>query len=141
MAVLCGRLLTLATGALPQWREAKWGARQLRSETSTCLICGNEYSHIMVFVPFYGSLDLEILAILTTNMRGDIEAPLMLLTGLWTCLSITVAGLKQHTWYWVAIGAGGIPTTFTRQALQDSLRPLASNWQGYCECQPFFGSL
>jgi hypothetical protein len=108
MVVLCGNFLALLTCALPQWRQEKWVGRTLESDNVTCLTRGNGHLHIMVFIGCRGSWNLETLA--TAALVPRLETPIisLVLAVLWTCLLITVSGLKEHTWYLVGIGGIGM---------------------------------
>ena len=108
MVTLCGNFLASATCALPQWRQEKWAGATLDSDNVTCLTRGNGHFHIMVFIGRKGSWNFETLA--TANSRPRPETPVisLVLALLWTCLLLSVSGLKEHTWYLVGIGGIGM---------------------------------
>jgi len=108
VVVISGNFLSLLTSALPQWREEKWAGRTLDSDNVTCLTRGNGHLHIMVFIGSQGSWDLETLATATSAPRPESPLVSLVLVLLWSCLLITVAGLKEHAWYLVRIGALGM---------------------------------
>lgn len=108
MIALCGNLLALVTCALPQWRQEKWAGRTLDSENVTCLTRGNGHLHIMVFIGRKGSWNFETLATAASIPRPETPLISLILAVLWTCLLISVSGLRQHTWYLVSIGGIGM---------------------------------
>ncbi|RDW71668.1 hypothetical protein BP5796_07702 [Coleophoma crateriformis] len=109
MVVLCGNFLALLTCALPQWREEKWAGGDFQnSENVTCLTRGNGHLHIMVFIGHKGSPNLEVLATAVSNPRPETPLISLVLAVLWTCLLISVSGLKEHAWFLVGIGGIGM---------------------------------
>jgi hypothetical protein len=105
---LCGNFLAIFTCALPQWHEEKWAAKTLTRENVTCLTRGNGHLHIMVFIGLKGSWNMEVLATASSIPRPTTAPISMILSILWTCLLISVSGLKAHAWYLVAIGGLGM---------------------------------
>ncbi|RDW85936.1 hypothetical protein BP5796_04261 [Coleophoma crateriformis] len=108
LVVLCGNFLALLTTALPQWRQEKWAGRTLEADKVTCLTRGNGHLHIMVFLGHKGSWDLETLATGSSKARPETPVISLILALLWTCLLISVSGLKEHAWYLVGIGGIGM---------------------------------
>jgi hypothetical protein len=108
IVVLCGNFLALLTCALPQWRQEKWAGQTLDSENVTCLTRGNGHLHVMVFVGSKGSWSFEVLATATPVPRPETPTISLALAFSWTCLLISVSGLKEHTWYLVGIGGIGM---------------------------------
>ncbi|KAF7503288.1 hypothetical protein GJ744_004010 [Endocarpon pusillum] len=106
--VLCGNFLAFFTCAMPQWRQEKWAGRTLDSEKVVCLTRGNGHLHVMVFIGSKGSWDLETLATASTTPRLETPIISLALAVLWTCLLISVAGIRKHAWYLVAIGCIGM---------------------------------
>jgi hypothetical protein len=104
----CGNFLALFTCALPQWRQEKWAGATLDSENVTCLTRGNGHRHIMVFIGGKGSWNFETLATASSAPRSETPIVSLVLALLWTCLLISVSGLKEHTWYLIAIGGIGM---------------------------------
>lgn len=108
MVALCGNLLAAITCALPQWTQEKWAGRKLDKDKVTCLTRGNGSLHIMVFIGSEGSWDLESLARGNSVPRSETRWISLTLAILWTCLLISVSGLKEHAWFLVAIGGIGM---------------------------------
>ncbi|OBT52509.1 hypothetical protein VE04_08527 [Pseudogymnoascus sp. 24MN13] len=109
MVALCGNLLALFTCALPQWRQEKWAGAGFRdAENVTCLTRGNGHLHTMVFIGRRGAFNLEVLATATSTPKPETPALSLVLALLWTCLLVSVSGLKEHTWFLVSIGGIGM---------------------------------
>lgn len=108
IVTLCGNLLVALTCAMPQWAQEKWAGSKLEREKITCLTRGNGHLHIMVFVGVQGSWDLERLATGTSVPRPETRCISLVLAILWTCLLISISGLKEHTWFLVGIGVIGM---------------------------------
>ncbi|KAG5757287.1 hypothetical protein H9Q72_010135 [Fusarium xylarioides] len=108
LITLCGAILVALTCAMPQWSEEKWGTRILTRQKVVCVTQGNGSSHILVFIGFPGAFDLESLSTYGTVPRSETRWISLMLAILWTCLLITISGIKQHTWYLVAIGGLGM---------------------------------
>ncbi|KAL8831330.1 MAG: hypothetical protein Q9191_000917 [Dirinaria sp. TL-2023a] len=105
---ICGNLLAVLTGAMPQWAQEKWPTAKLDRDKITCLTRGNGYQHIMVFIGSSGSWNLEILATGGSHPRPETRWMLLILAGLWTCLLVSVAGIKSNTWFLMGIGGIGM---------------------------------
>jgi hypothetical protein len=126
IVVLCGNSLALLTCALPQWRQEKWAGRTLDAENVTCLTRGNGHLHVMVFLGRKGSWDLETFATATSVPRPETPLISLVLAVLWTCLLISVSGLKEHAWYMVSIGGiGMLQNVYAAGKARD---PSASNF-------------
>ncbi|EXM15006.1 hypothetical protein FoTM2_013251 [Fusarium oxysporum f. sp. vasinfectum] len=108
IVALCGNLIAAVTCALPQWKQEKWAGRKLDKDKVTCLTRGNGSLHVMVFIGSQGSWDLESLAAGTCVPRPETRWISLALATLWTCLLITVSGMKRHTWFLVGIGGIGM---------------------------------
>jgi hypothetical protein len=108
MIVLCGNSLALLTCALPQWNDEKWAGRKLRSDKVMALTRGNGHYHIMILIGQKGSWDIETLATATRASRPETSIASLILAALWTCLLISVSGLKNNTWYLVGVGSLGM---------------------------------
>lgn len=108
MVTLCGNLLVAATCALPQWREEKWPGPKLAREAVFCLTRGNGHGYIMVFIGARGSWDLERLATGSLPPRPETRWVSLILAALWTCLLMSLPGLKGNTWYLVVIRGVGM---------------------------------
>lgn len=96
MVVLCGTFMALLTCALPQWRDEKWAGRVLVSDKVMCLTRGNGHYHIMVLIGRAGSWDVETLTTATGAARPETTIASLTLAVLWTCLLISVSGLKAN---------------------------------------------
>ncbi|KAH0591661.1 hypothetical protein MHUMG1_10602 [Metarhizium humberi] len=111
LITVVGILLAFATGSLPQWKEEKWACRD-RSDKDVILTRGNGSQHAILILGEEKGLDLEDLATGQTNT--DIATPrttrfmLVGLAALWILLLITSAGIKDNTWFLLAIGGIGI---------------------------------
>ncbi len=105
-----GMLLSFLTGSLPQWKREKWACRN-KCNRDVILTKGNGSQHAILILGQGKGFDLEDLA------AGQIDTDLLpkkatsfilqVLTVLWICLLITAAGIKQNTWFLLAIGAVG----------------------------------
>ncbi|KAM3515859.1 hypothetical protein MY11210_000399 [Beauveria gryllotalpidicola] len=105
-----GTLLALSTGSLGQWSREKWACRK-DTRKNFVLTQGNGSQHAIVVIGDDKGLDLEDLAIgldgrVPTSLTARITV--MVLALLWVFLLITATGIKQHTWYILAIGFLGI---------------------------------
>lgn len=126
MVSLCGNGLAAITCAMPQWTEEKWSGRTLQRDKVTCLTGGNGHHHIMVFLGRKGSWDLESVATGRSTARPETRWISLALAMLWMCLLITVAGLKEHAWFLIAIG--GIGMLQNAFAAGTTRKPEASNF-------------
>ncbi len=109
LITVVGISLSFVTGSLPQWREEKWACRD-KSNKDVILTRGNGCQHAIVILGDGKGFDLEDLAAGPTNI--DVSAPktrfaLTGLAALWVLLLITAAGIKQNTWFLLAIGGVG----------------------------------
>lgn len=106
-----GILLALLTGGLPQWRREKWACRR-ESEKQIILTRGNGAQHAIVILGEGRGLDLEDLAAGPANLDMSTShltlASVMVLSAAWIVLLITAAGMKEHTWFLVAVGGIGM---------------------------------
>jgi hypothetical protein len=108
MILLCGTFMALLTCALPQWRDEKWAGRILNSDKVVCLTRGNGHYHIMVIIGRAGAWDIETLATATRAPRPETTIVSLILAVLWTCLLISVSGLKANSWYLIGVGGLGM---------------------------------
>lgn len=115
LATASGTAFAMLTGSLRQWRLEKWAGRRLNQPGSTknktktvCLTRGNGHRYAMIIIGKGTAWDLEALA--TATSESLVETPWLLggLAMLWSCLLITVSGLKQNTWFLVLIGGMGM---------------------------------
>lgn len=111
LVTIAGILLSFATGSLPQWAEEKWACRD-KSTKNVILTRGNGSQHAIVILGGGKGLDLEDLAAGQTNV--DVSASwftrisVIVLAALWILLLITAAGIKQNSWFLLAVGGVGI---------------------------------
>jgi hypothetical protein len=107
----CGNVLALVTGVLPQWKKEKWACRP-KSEYPYILTRGNGAQHAIVILGNGHGLNLEDLASGQSNVESCTNtltrATLLALSTFWVLLLIAAAGLKEHTWFLLAIGGIGI---------------------------------
>jgi hypothetical protein len=106
-----GIALTLATSALPQWRKEKWACRKHSSGTYV-LTKGNGAQHAIVILGNGRGLNLEDLAAGQINLNVSPNAftrtTIFCLSALWVLLLITAAGLKNSSWFLLAVGGIGM---------------------------------
>ncbi|KAJ9609566.1 hypothetical protein H2200_005893 [Cladophialophora chaetospira] len=111
LITITGISLSFATGALPQWAKEKWACRSNAKKT-VILTRGNGSQHAIVVLGGGKGLDLEDLAAGQTNVDVPASwltrAALVSLAFFWILLLITAAGIKQNTWFLLAIGGIGI---------------------------------
>ena len=107
-----GTLLAFAMGSLPQWRHERWGCRR-NSHKTFILSRGNGAQHAVVIRGEGRGLDLEDLAVAGDGLAASKGTRLMTcgLATLWVILLITVSGIKERTWFLVAIGTIGMVHT------------------------------
>lgn len=109
-----GILLAFLSGSLGQWKTEKWPCRPNRETKTVILTRGNGAQHAIVIrdADIVG-LDLESLAGGQSNV--DVSTSLstrvtvVLLAVLWILLLVSASGIKDHTWFLLAVG--GIGTT------------------------------
>ncbi|KAH0352696.1 hypothetical protein KCU83_g3359, partial [Aureobasidium melanogenum] len=107
-----GILLSLVTGALPQWRTEKWACRELTKEKTVIFTKGNGSQHAIVIIGAIGTFNLEDLASGPASLDRSAsvltKVSMILLWVLWILLLITASGLDQHTWDLLLNGGLGI---------------------------------
>jgi hypothetical protein len=114
MITVCGIVLSSVTASLPQWENEKWACRRLPEDSDKKVVFtrGNGSQHAIVIVGSEGFLDLEDLASGQTNVDVSVSTiTRVTVAGLalfWILLLITAAGLKQNTWFLLAVGGIGI---------------------------------
>lgn len=110
LITICGTVLALVTGALPQWQIEKWAGRPLGDgkKKVTCLTRGNGSSHIMVLLGDSGAWDVESLAGAKATVPKGTVFITVVLAVLWTALLISASGLKEHSWFLVGVGGIGM---------------------------------
>lgn len=108
-----GIVLCSATGALSQWSEEKWACRG-NTEKTFVLTAGNGSQHAIVIQGNGVGLDFEDLAASgsTTGSSTFASQATRLTTtflgALWIFLLISAAGIKENTWFLLAVGGIGI---------------------------------
>jgi hypothetical protein len=105
-----GTTLAYLTGSHPQWRTERWSCRE-KSKKTICLLRGNGAQHVLVIRGCGTGLDLEDLAGATGCSASESRHALVFssaLMVLWVCLLITVSGMKENTWFLLAIGTLGM---------------------------------
>lgn len=106
---VCGIALSSATASLTHWRYEKWACRRLQKKSKYVLTSGNGNQHVIVILGDAGFLDLEDLAS-GQPVRGSVFLRWIIgsLTLLWGLLLIFASGIKDNSWYLLAIGTVGI---------------------------------
>lgn len=106
-----GILLSFAMGSIQQWSKEKWACRRGSSKT-VILTRGNGSQHAIVIIGDGMGLDLEDLAAGPTNVDASTSYTtrftVTILAAFWILLLITAAGIKQNTWFLIAVGGIGI---------------------------------
>ncbi|KAH6972628.1 hypothetical protein EDB80DRAFT_833937 [Ilyonectria destructans] len=106
-----GILLSFAMGSILQWPKEKWACRRNSSKT-VILTRGNGSQHAIVIIGDGKGLDVEDLAAGPTNVDASTSYTTMvtviILAAFWILLLITAAGIKQNTWFLIAVGGIGI---------------------------------
>ncbi|KAJ4252515.1 hypothetical protein NW757_005957 [Fusarium falciforme] len=104
-----GIVLSFAGGALSQWSKEKWACR-IDTHKAFVLTRGNGSQHAIVIQGEGVGLDLEDLAAADTGAfakRGT-RLAVVALGFLWILLLITASGIRQNTWFLLAVGAMGM---------------------------------
>lgn len=107
LVTACGIILAFASGALPQWKKEKLACR-LGSRKLIAITKGNGAQHVIVINGRCVGLDLEDLATadgVTLTSTGIYACGLVVF---WLALLITVAGIRENTWYLLAVGSIGM---------------------------------
>lgn len=111
LVTVIGIILSFFTGSIPQWKKEKWACRKNTTKT-VILTKGNGSQHAIVVFGDEKGLDLEDLAAGPTNVNvsSSYATRLLVITLaiLWILLLVTAAGIKQNTWFLLAIGGVGI---------------------------------
>lgn len=106
-----GIILSLITGSLPQWAKEKWACRHNTHKT-VILSRGNGNQHAIMIIGDGHGIDLEDLSASPSNASiSSSYTTRFTVVGLaicWILLLITAAGLKQNTWFLLAVGALGM---------------------------------
>src|SRR5271163_1065110 len=101
-----GTLLALASGALRQLREEKYGVRQLDNSKDVALTTGNGAHDVLIIRENSSDIDLEALAAPYRDLNNLMSTRIysFILAIGWIVLLICVAGYYQHTWYLLGVG-------------------------------------
>lgn len=106
-----GILLALATGSISQWSKEKWACR-CGSDKAAVLTRGNGSQYAIVILGEGKGLDLEDLAAGPTSVNVaasyTTRITMCCLAVCWIFLLITAAGIRQNTWFILAVGGIGI---------------------------------
>ena len=104
-----GTILAFTTGSLPRWRAERWHCRR-NSKKTFVLTRGNGSQHAIVVLGGGRGLDLEDLATSSeaAGPLGPTRVALLGLAALWVALLVTVSGVRNHTWFLIAVGALGM---------------------------------
>ncbi|KAF4244371.1 hypothetical protein CNMCM8980_010243 [Aspergillus fumigatiaffinis] len=106
-----GIALSLTTGLLPQWKKEEWACRD-KAKHNYILTRGNGSQHAIVIQGKGRGYNLEDLASGQSNImvatNSFTRITLLVLATLWILLLITAAGLKENTWFLLAVGGVGI---------------------------------
>ncbi|KAK4901578.1 hypothetical protein LTR27_001350 [Elasticomyces elasticus] len=111
LITVSGIVLSFATGSIPQWSREKWACRR-NSKKTVILTRGNGSQHAIVVIGEGKGFDLEDLA--AGPINKDVSASyttgilVTVIAILWMLLLITAAGLKENTWFLLAVGGVGI---------------------------------
>lgn len=107
-----GTILALIGGALPKWKAEKWNGRRSDKDSDRTVVCltrGNGYSDVMVIIS-EGKDQYRLEDIANARdapFKGTIWIALILCIAQ-ILLLLIVAGLNDHAWFLLAIGALGI---------------------------------
>lgn len=111
LITICGTVLALAGGALPQWKLEKWACRPQSPETYA-LTRGNGHLHVIIVQSNGIGLNLEDLAT-GRVVYSPLTRPLLSVLAIaWIALLISCAGLRKDSWYLLAIGFIGMAQNF-----------------------------
>ncbi|KAF5717830.1 hypothetical protein FGLOB1_1938 [Fusarium globosum] len=108
MATVVGTILAYITASLPQWALEKWHARE-SSLKAVALTPGNGSQEVIIVQGEPNSLDLEDLACgrAPKDMKST-RVLTFLLSFAWIILLITCTGIRENTWFLLAVGGLGI---------------------------------
>ena len=105
---ISGTFLSLAGGALPQWKQEKWSCRRLSEPKTVILTRGNGHRHLMILHSLGAGPDLEDLATARASAHWSTFPLLLLLAISWGVILLSVSNLYTDTWYLVAVGGLGM---------------------------------
>ena len=105
---ISGTFLSLAGGALPQWKQEKWSCRRLSEPKTVILTRGNGHRHVMILHGLGAGPDLEDLATARASTHWSTFPLLLVLALSWGVILLSVSNLYNDTWYLVAVGGLGM---------------------------------
>lgn len=104
-----GTILALLGSSLPEWRVEKWsGGRRLIKPKTICLTPGNGSNRVIIITSREGDLDLEALASARFESDRYTKAATVILAICWILLLLTVAGIKENSWFLLLVGTLGM---------------------------------
>ncbi|KAJ8115007.1 hypothetical protein ONZ43_g4770 [Nemania bipapillata] len=107
---VCGTILTLVTGSLPQWKAEKWACRR-NSPNTYIMTQGNGSQHVVVILGNGRGLNLEDLATDRQKYPSSNRLTRFILATIaasWISLLIVAAGVSTNTWYLLGVGITGM---------------------------------
>jgi hypothetical protein len=104
------------------------------------LLRGNGNRNAMVLIGRGNSWDLEKMATCTSESLAETTWLLSGLVVLWTCLLITVSGLKENTWFLVLIGGIGMVQNIYASTAKRSAAALSLSITPYKQRETIIGS-
>ena len=105
---ISGTFLSLAGGALPQWKQEKWSCRGLSEPKTVILTRGNGHRHVMILHSLGAGPDLEDLATARASAHWSTLPLLLILALSWFVILLSVSNQYDDTWYLVAVGGLGM---------------------------------
>lgn len=130
-----GTCLAFTMGNLRQWRSERYSCRP-RSKKAFVLTRGNGAQHALVILGQGNGLDLEDLASSREAHQASVgtRSLIFVFAILWVALLITVDGLRNHTWFIVAVGGLGSFYTTLVAGLQQTPEQVGIplKWTGKC---------
>lgn len=126
LVTAAGTVLAFTIGSIPQWRRERWECRRNTKKTFV-LSGGNGAQHVLVIQGAGRGLDLEDIATSDGKYVSTWKTKSVFggLTICWGVLLLTVSGIKDQTWFLLAIGSiGMIHTVIVAGA------PRRSEWFG-----------
>lgn len=104
-----GTGLAVMTGSLREWRIEKFQCRT-GSDSSYIITRGNGHPHVFVLFAdnAKSGLYLDDLAGAVTHATTRTRIASIIFAVLWITFLIVAGGLKEHTWYLLAVGALGM---------------------------------
>jgi len=118
MITATGTILALSAAGLPQWSAEKWAKKvdKYTKNKTMALTRGNGHQYVMLILCPVGAWDLEAMASGRQREVSGTNLILSLFSFLWVVLLVTVTGLKEHTWFLVAVGGLGMLQNVTLAA-------------------------